>query len=292
MKRNRNSKGFLIVMLWVLGIGWISTRPTMASPFLQGGGQNVNQDDAKGPIKQGYVVITPTSTATAGLVGFETYGEHRSSEVTQAGVLPSEMTTHAMLFVSTSGRLSRNLGVAFANPTSSPATVTLTLRDDAGTIVASKVTSLDGGHQTARFVTELFANHPAVSKDFTGTLDIGSDVPIATVGLRFRGVNFSTLPATILAPRSPVPVIRAGVGGPAAVILAHFAAGGGWASEIVLANTSTSALTVRVDLIGSDGLPLVAELNGQSNSSFVNIPIPAGGVVILAPRNSEGDDDF
>ena len=126
----------------------------------------------------------------------------------------------------------------------------------------------------------------------TGTVDISSDVPVAVVGLRFRGLNFSTEPATALGAASGVPTISAGVGGSAAVILAHFAVGGGWASEIVMANVSAAEITVRVDLFGSDGLPLTATLNNQTGSSFLNIVIPAGGVATLAPLDKDGDSGF
>jgi hypothetical protein len=51
-------------------------------------------------------------------------------------------------------------------------------------------------------------------------------------------------------------------------------------------------LTVRVDLFGTDGTPLTAMLNGQSNSSFLNLVIPAGGVITLAPLDQDGDSDF
>ena len=62
--------------------------------------------------------------------------------------------------------------------------------------------------------------------------------------------------------------------------------------QLVLVNTNTSALTVRVDLFKPDGTALSAALNGKTASSFTNLNIPAGGVLILAPRDKDGDDDF
>lgn len=280
MKRIIGSRR-LLVLSWILGLGLVAA---WAMPQAQAPGNNT--------IKQGYVVITPTSTTTAGLVAFETFGERMGFGAPQAGVLPSTMTTHSALFVSASGRLSRNLGVAVANPAASAATITLNLRDNTGKSLATTSFALAAHQQTARFVTQLFSNAKSVPKDFIGTLDITSDIPIAVVGLRFRGLNFSTEPATILGPTSTVPVISAGVGGPAAVILAHFAAGGGWASEIVMANVGTAEITVRVDLFGTDGLPLSTTLNNTTASSFMNIVIPAGGVVTLAPIDPDGDSGF
>jgi hypothetical protein len=259
------------------------------SAMAQGQGNPQGPPAAKGLVQSGYAVITPTSAATAGLVVFETFGERHGNDTTQAGVLPSAMTTHAMLFVSTDGRLSKNIGVAIANPGTSDALVTMTLRDDTGGILATTTPiKVTGGTQITRFVTELFSTQPSVPQDMTGTMDITSGIPVAVIGVRYRGINFSTMPATNLTAPSPVPVIGNGIGGSNAVILPQFATGGGWATEIILANTGAAALTVRVDLFGQDGLPLIATLNGQSSSSFTNITIPIGGVVVL----DSGGNDF
>jgi hypothetical protein len=256
-----------------------------------------DKDRSSGSIQTGYAIVTPTPTQTLpntmGLVVFETFGELRPAGAAQAGVLPSPMTTKAMLFVSSSGRLSRNLGVAIANPSGGSISITIELRDAMGGVVATKSVQLLKQQQTARFVTELFADQPSVSKDFEGTLTLSSTTPFAVVGLRFRGENFSTIPATNVAPSTStdVPLIG-GVGGPGSVILAHFAVGGGWSSEIVLANASDKDLVVRVDLFKQDGTPLVTDLNNQSASTFGNITVKAGGLVVLAPLDKHGDSDF
>jgi len=287
MQNPRLKKHFMFVTV-ILLLPLIAAT-SMSHP--SGAQQSAYHDHDNDPIKAGYAVVTPTSTATAGLVVFATFGERHGTSSNQAGVLPSTMTKHAMLFVSTCGRLSRNLGVAIANPNSSDAKVTLTLLDDKGATVATKTFAITKLTQAAKFVTELFDDHPTIAREFVGTLDISSDIPIAVIGLRFRGANFSTLPATNLDVPTPVPVISTGVGGPNAVILAQFAAGGGWGTEIVIANSGKDPLTVRVDLFGQDGLPLVATLNGESKSSFENIVVPAGGVVILAPKDWDEDSD-
>src|SRR5262249_24098436 len=159
-----------------------------------------------------------------------------------------------------SGRLSRNLGVAIANPGSTDASATLTLRRDDGTSIGTKTITVKAHNQTAQFVTQLFADQPSVPKDLTGTLYVTSTVPVAIVGLRFRGENFSTIPVTTLSAPTAVPVVSPGVGGTGAVILPHATFGGGWAAEIVLANSGSLALPVRVDLFKQDGTPLVVTL--------------------------------
>jgi hypothetical protein len=256
--------------------------------------------DDKAPIQSGYGVVTPVAATSggtvSGLVVFETFGLRENSGTPQAGVLPPDLTTNAILFVDSNARLSKNLGVAIVNPNSTSVNVTMTLRKGDGTTAGTTTLTVPSLQQTSKFVTELFPN-PAVTSNITGTLAITSGgtsgLPVSVIGLRFRGSNFSTLPVTDLSGNAgSLPAMGAGIGGPGAVLLPQFAAGGGWATELVLANTGTSAITVRVDLFKNDGTPLTAALNGQTASSFTNLTIPAGGVITLAPRDSAGDDDF
>jgi hypothetical protein len=259
-------------------------------------------DDPTGTtIQVGYGVVTPvaagTSGTTAGLVVFETFGVRGENGRTQAGVLPPDLTTNALLFVDSNGRLSKNLGVAIVNPNSSNVNVTLTLKKSDGTPAGTTTLNVPSHQQVSEFVTQLFMTQPGVPSDVLGTLAItsagSSNLPVSVIGLRFRGGNFSTLPITNLSGNSgPLPTIATGVGGAGAVLLPQFAAGGGWGTELVLVNSGTDSLTVRVDLFKQDGTPLTTTLNGTKASSFANIVIPPGGVVELGPRDKDGDDDF
>jgi hypothetical protein len=249
------------------------------------------------PVQAGYAVVTPATATATGLVVFETFGLRGFNGTTQAGVLPPGLTTNALLFVDSDGRLSKNLGVAITNPNSSNANVDLTLRKSDGTTIVTGTLNVPSHQQVSEMVRDLFATKSAVPSDVVGTLAItsagSSNLPVSVIGLRFRGMNFSTLPVTDISGFSgPLPTFSTGVGGPGAVLLPQFAAGGGWATELVLSNTGTTALSVRVDLFKQDGTPLTTSLNGQTASSFTNITIPAGGVVVLAPRDMDGDDDF
>jgi hypothetical protein len=283
----RRFLGTLIVVLF-----------SAALTFAQGGGGHDDHNDAA-PVQSGYAVVTPvvatTSGTATGLVVFETFGMRGGpGGTTQAGVLPPDLTTNSVLFVESSGRLSKNLGVAIVNPNSASANVALTLRKDDGTQLATTTLTVPSHQQTSEFISQLFSG-PSVPSDVTGTLAItsagSSNLPVSVIGLRFRGENFSTIPATNLAP-SAVPGTASSLLGPGAVLLPQFAAGGGWATELVLVNTNTTSMTVRVDLFKQDGTPLTASLNGQTASSFTNLTVPANGVMILAPRDKNGDDDF
>ena len=278
---------------------------TALAAFAQGPpsnpGQGNKDDHDNGPVQSGYAVVTP-SGASSNLVVFEAFGMRSNNGngnggSTQAGVLPPGLTTNAVLFVDSSGRLSKNLGVAIVNPNDAAVTVALTLRKADGTQVATTNVSVPKHEQVSKFVTQLFTDPSTIPSDFTGTLAVTatgtSPLPISVIGLRFRGSNFSTLPATSLSNTTTVlPTIATGVGGAGAVLLPQFAAGGGWATELVIVNTGSSSATARVDLFKSNGTALSTALNGQTGSSFTNLTIPAGGVLILAPRDSNGDDDF
>jgi hypothetical protein len=241
-----------------------------------------------GPLQVGYAVVTASGTGSMSV--FETFGLRRTAETTQATVIPEPLTTNAVLFVRSSGRLSRNLGVAMVNPNSTSVSVNLVLRREDGTQSSNTVVTLAAKEHSSRFITELFSGQQLLS-EVQGTIAITSSMPISVVGLRFRGINFSTMPVNNLGTPGAVPVISAGVGGANSVLLPQFVSGGGWVSQIVVGNNGTTSLSVRVDLFKEDGTHLSAQLNGTTASTF-NLTIPGGGVATLAPRNSLGDDDF
>src|SRR5262245_62958614 len=114
----------------------------------------------KAPVQAGYVVVTPTSGG-AGLVAFETFGLRgggANGGASQAGVMPPGLTTSAMIFVESSGRLSKNFGIAIVNPNSSDVSVAMTLRKSDGTQVAATNFMVPSHQQIYKFVTELFAS--------------------------------------------------------------------------------------------------------------------------------------
>ena len=258
--------------------------------------QGRDDHNDKAPLKSGYAVITPAGGT--GLVVFETFGWRRGGDAgtPQAGVPAPDLTTNAVLFVDSKGKLSKNLGIAIVNPNPSNTNVSMTLRGSDGKKIGTKTVNVPSHQQIVSFITELYADQPSVPRDVTGTVAItsagSSTLPVSVIGLRFRGTNFSTVPVTNLSGNvGPLPTIGNG-GGPGAVLLPQFVVGGGWASEIVMVNTGTLNLTVRVDLFNGNGSPLSATFNGQTASSFTNLSIPAGGVLTLAPRDQNGDDDF
>jgi hypothetical protein len=248
------------------------------------------------PIQSGYAVVTPSSGVApigfSGLTVFETYGLRSEVPALQAGVLPATMTTRMVLFATSGIRLSRNVGVGITNPGSTQAIVTMTLRGADGSMTSSKTIAVAPRQHTAHFISELFSDVPEVPRDFDGTLTLTSDTPVAIVALRFLGTQFTTIPVTSLSPPEQLPVILPGVGGPFAVLLPQFVADGQWASETIVLNNGLAPLTVRIDLFNQDGSPLTTTLNHQTGSSFQNLVIAPGGIIIFAPRDTLGNSDF
>jgi hypothetical protein len=275
----------------------ISTQTNSSGTTTNAGSQSDGDDhNDKGPIQVGYAVVTPETFSTNGtsnMVVFETFGLREGLGATQAGVLPPDLTTNALLFVDSDGQLQKNLGVAIVNPNGSNENVTLTLRGSDGKTLGTTAISVPSHQQVSKFVTELFASKSSVPNDVTGTLSVTSTNPVSVIGLRFRGANFSTLPITNLSNPGTVPSFKEGVGGPGAVLLPQFAAGGGWATELVIVNDGTASMTVEVDLFKQDGTALSTSLNNKAAaSSYPSITIPPGGVYVLAPRDAAGHDDF
>ena len=270
----------------------------MAFVFVQGlclrASAQTNDYDDSAPVQVGFVVITPPAGFAGELIVFETFGLNQGgTQIYQAGIIPGDLTTEAMIFVNKSSRLSRDVGFALVNPGAVQAKVTMILWDANGIFVGTKIIFVPLRNQVARFVSELFSG-VSVPDEFTGTLTLESDSPVGLTVLRRRGPSFSTMPITNLSPSKEIPVILPGVGGPGAILLPHFVAGGGGASEIVIVNNSNQNLiNLRVDLFNQNGTPLTTGLNHVSNSTFfVTTLIRPGGVFTLAPRDANGDSRF
>ncbi len=248
----------------------------------------------QGTVRSGYVVITPdsgssapTPTATFGLVSA---GIVRA----QAGVLPLPLLTDGSVFVEVVPGIGRDLGVAIANPSSSAATVSMLLRDETGNVYGTPVTiTLQPQQQVAKFVEELFSG-TTLSSGFRGTLRIQSATPLAMLGLRFSGAEFSTLQVNGSPSTGGIPVrtlTNGTVGGTNAILLPQFAMSGGWATQIALLNTSATTATGRVDIFDTNGNPMTVTLNGVTQSTF-KYSISAGGAFLLAPRDINGQSPF
>jgi hypothetical protein len=199
------------------------------------------------------------------------------------------LTTETSVIVDVVQGIGRNLGLAIANAGSTSASVTLTLRDLDGRNVSSGVPlSIPARSQIARFVTELFPQG-VIGAAFRGSVTIQSSIPVSIVGIRFSSSEFSTLPAPI-STAAGVPQ-QGNIGGPNAIMFPQFAMSGGWATTLGLLNTTSTAISGRIDIFDTDGNPMPVSLNGNRQSTF-SYSIPARGSMIFAPRDSNGQSPF
>jgi hypothetical protein len=251
----------------------------------------------QGSIQSGYVIVTPDS-GSAAPVPTLTYGMVNNGQVSsQASILPAAMSTSVTLFVEVVPSIGRDLGVAIANPSGTANVVSLALQDQNGLTVATTSVTLQPQQQLARFLTELFGS--AIGSGMDGSLHLASSTPFSIVGLRFNGGNFSTVPVTESETVTGVPsrtftaTIQANtpqagnIGGDTAVVLPQFATGGHWASVIALVNNGDTDVSGRIDILDPNGNPMAVNLNYTVQSTF-RYAIPAGGVFILAPRDTNG----
>ncbi|HEY2384569.1 MAG TPA: S53 family peptidase [Terriglobia bacterium] len=234
-----------------------------------------------GSIRSGYVVVTPDSNTTLPAATV-TFGVVSGGNVqAQTGITPIPLITDGTLFVDVVPGISRDLGVAIVNPGASAITVTLTLRDQNGNTAGSSITvPLSPNQQIAEFVTQLFSPS-AIGSGFSGSLRLQSSSPFGVLGLRFSSANFSTSPVAV----------TAGASGTTALALPQFAMGGGWATQLALVNNSAAVASGRAAVYDSSGNPMAVDLNGQTQSTFT-YSIPAGGSMVLAPRDSNGQSPF
>ena len=235
-----------------------------------------NPDVETGDIKSGYLIITPDAASDAPTVTF-TYGTVSQGSVqSQAGIIPTAMATDASMFVEVIPSISRNIGVAIANPGNSVIAVTMTLRDENGFVLGSPVNIPVQAHQqVAKFVNELFGAD-VIASGLRGSLRMQSPSPFAVTGLRFSGAVFSTLPVAV---NAAVPST--------AVIIPQFAIAGGWATQIALVNNTNATLVGHIDVFDTNGHPMPVKLNGETRSTFT-YSIPVGGTFVLSPRDSNG----
>ncbi len=241
----------------------------------------------------GYALVTPgpglgTTTGFAGLLVFETFGFKGANFSNQSEIPAPQMTTTALLFLNMSKLNNRDTGIAITNPGNNTGVVTMTMKDDLGIVVSIKDVVIEARQQIAQFVTQLFADQPGIPSEFIGTLSISSTIPVAIVALRFSGQSFSAEQLSSMSQPTPVPPIIGGQGQGSgdAFIIPNFVVGGGWGTQIVIVNASTTATSVRVDLFSSNGDPMTATLNGTTGTTFISSQIEAAGVAVIGPSSS------
>src|SRR5262249_3602286 len=141
-------------------------------------------DVEQGSVRSGYVVITPDAQSVVPS-SMATFGIVKSGVVqSQAGILPASSTTAPALLVGVNTSIGRNLAFAIVNPADVANTITLSLQDADGAVVATTTLTIPAKQQIARFVSESFGVN-TVGATFSGSLRMQSQTPFFLLGLRF-----------------------------------------------------------------------------------------------------------
>jgi hypothetical protein len=200
--------------------------------------------------------VTPSGVT---IIGFHQNG----TLVTEAGIPASLPIRAGRAYVEFNGQV--NTGLAICNSNNQDAVVSFYFTDSAGNNFGSNTLTVTANHQIVAFVNQSPFNGTAVTQ---ATLTFTSNVPVSIAALR-----------TLLNERndfivSALPIVDLqGQNSTDAVVVPHFANGGGWRSQIVLVNPGDAPLSGNVQFFGQgqagSAAPLLTlSINGTSNSTF------------------------
>jgi hypothetical protein len=173
-----------------MNVGINGTTGSQFSFSLPSSGTLQVETSGAGNIKTGWASIQ-SEKSLSGISIFSFY-DGAGNYVSEMGAPATAATTSFSMFVQTTTDI--NTGIAIANPNSSPAQVTLTLRDSQGDATGSpvSVTVPANGHIQG-YVTDIFPQE-TMPQGFSGTLDVVSQVPVVGMNERQRGQHFTWLP--------------------------------------------------------------------------------------------------
>jgi hypothetical protein len=161
----------------------------------------------------------------------------------EAGYSATSPTTHARLFVELSELIKP--GISIANPNDRAATVTLSLKSISRlSEIARATVQIPPRGQLSRSLSEVL---DVLLSSFSGTLDLTSDQPLSSVGLRSR-VNRESLLVTAL------PVLdTTGFTYRKRLVFPFIIDGGGARTQIMLMNPQSSIVSGSISFSAGDG---------------------------------------
>ncbi len=218
-------------------------------------------------ISVGYAVLLPnagtSSPAASALFG---YSNASGVLVSEAGVGAAEPMRSGRIFVD---ETETSTGVALVNGSVQPASVNLILRNSLGAEVNRASLRLNPGQHIAQFVSEMFSPKPT---GLYGSLTFESDQALYSIALR-QSANYSLEPVYSTLSVANLDAAPAS----ASTVIPHIAIGGGYATEVVLVNRSTSQTRGQMNFFHSDGTPWFFTSGGTSVSGLA-IDIAGQGV--------------
>src|SRR5262249_33107618 len=147
-------------------------------------------------------------------------------------------------------------GYALANFSTSPANLTLTLRDKSGATRDTDTLTFAAGQHKPEFAFQRPRFAAIATSGFEGTIEVASDIDIAAVALRYDNTSLPAAQQVF----STIPVIA----GDAAntVYFPQFADGGGYRTNFILVNASDASTSAHLEFFASDGSPASLPIGG------------------------------
>ena len=266
------------------GEGLTLAGPTAVLPFSvpDRGGFSVTSQDAEPILRVGYgqVETDDGMGPPAGLAIFSS--RVNGILVSEAGVPAVPPVLEGRIFAETDGPV--RTGLALANPNDTAATITFFFTDSNGIDSGHDTFTLGPREQIARFLDEEPFNGGSA---MFGTFTFTADLPVAVIALRgFVNERSEFLMTTL--PVAPIAVPTTGT-----VYFPHFAAGGGWTTQVILVNPTHALISGNVQFVSSGSeteaaAPATLTLaDGRSGSTF-SYAIPPRSATRLRTANPAG----
>jgi hypothetical protein len=224
-----------------------------------GGGISLQTSGSDSNLSIGYVRIQPSGTNITP-TGLAIFSQRQGQTLISEATVPAATLIRSGLFyVDVNGPV--NTGVAIANPNNQDATVAYSFFDATrGRLTEFGSLTVPANGQLARFMNEL---PYALQTPAQGTLAFTSDVPVGVIALRGRTNERGDFLITT------TPVLDAATSlSTDPSYLAHYAAGGGWRTEVILINPSTRAVNGTMEFRNTAGNAVSLRAGTESGTSF------------------------
>jgi len=230
-----------------------------------------------GPIAVGYGTVQPApgKSTPSGIAVFS----YRSNGalVSETAVPASPLRQSGRIYAESSGAV--RTAIAIANPSDQDAAVSFYFTDKDGVNSRSVTTALPAHEQYAAFLDEAPYHGSKTAQSFTFT----SSVPVGAIALRSY-VNERGDPLMTTLPVSPLSSNASGSTGK--ISLPHFAAGGGWTTQVLLVNPTDQPLSGTVNMDATYTYAITPRSSAKITSA--NSDVLRTGNIVITPAQGSG----
>ena len=229
-----------------------------------------------GPMLVGYGMVEPAAgkTTPSGIAVFS----YRPNGVlvSETAVPASPLRQSERIFAESTGAV--RTGIAIANPSDQDAAISFYFTDKDGGNLNSGTTTLPAHEQTAVFLDQEPYLGPATAQTFT----FNSSVPVGAVALRSYVNERSEALMTTL---PVVPVSSNASSSVGAIVLPHFAAGGGWTTQVLLVNPTDQPLSGSVNMDAAYTYAIAPRSSVKITSASSDL-LRTGNIVVTPTQGS------